>query len=70
MLSVLLVAALIVAINFAPVPNKGALVLGLAVVAVAAGIAFLIRQRRARNPLYDRTLSAVLSGVSAAPATP
>jgi DHA2 family multidrug resistance protein-like MFS transporter len=52
-LSVLVVAALILAINFAPVPNKGALVLGLAVVAVAAGIAFLIRQRRALNPLYD-----------------
>jgi DHA2 family multidrug resistance protein-like MFS transporter len=52
-LSVLLVAALILAINFAPVPNKGTLVLGLAVVAVAAGIAFLIRQRRAANPLYD-----------------
>src|SRR4029450_553704 len=32
---------------------KGALVLGLAVVAVAAGIAFLIRQRRVTNPLYD-----------------
>jgi DHA2 family multidrug resistance protein-like MFS transporter len=52
-LSALLVAALILAINFAPVPNKGALVLGLAVVAVAAGIAFLIRQRRVTNPLYD-----------------
>jgi DHA2 family multidrug resistance protein-like MFS transporter len=52
-LSVLLVAALILAINFAPVPDKGALVGGLAVVAVAAGIAFLIRQRRAPNPLYD-----------------
>jgi EmrB/QacA subfamily drug resistance transporter len=52
-LSVLLVAALILAINFAPVPNKGALVAGLAVVAVAAGVAFYIRQRRARNPLYD-----------------
>jgi MFS transporter, DHA2 family, multidrug resistance protein len=52
-LSVLLVAALVLAINFAAVPNRGALVLGLAVIAVAAGIAFLIRQRRARNPLYD-----------------
>jgi MFS transporter, DHA2 family, multidrug resistance protein len=52
-LSALLVAALILAINFAPVPNKGALVLGLAVIAVAAGIVFLIRQRRVTNPLYD-----------------
>jgi MFS transporter, DHA2 family, multidrug resistance protein len=52
-LSVLLVAALVLGINFAAVPNAGALTLGLAVVAAAAGIAFLIRQRRARNPLYD-----------------
>ena len=52
-LSVLLVAALVLSINFAPVPNSGALVAGLAVVAVAAGIAFFVRQRRAANPLYD-----------------
>jgi hypothetical protein len=48
-----LVGALILAINFAPVPSEGALVLGLAIIAIAAGIAFLIRQRRAANPLYD-----------------
>ncbi len=41
------------AINFAPVPNEGTLVLGLVAIAVAAGVAFIIRQRRARNPLYD-----------------
>jgi DHA2 family multidrug resistance protein-like MFS transporter len=52
-LSVILVAALILAINFAPVPNKGTLAVGLALVAVAALIGFAIRQRRARNPLYD-----------------
>jgi EmrB/QacA subfamily drug resistance transporter len=52
-LSALLVAALILAINFAPVPDKGALVLSLAVIAIAAGIAFFVRQRRAANPLYD-----------------
>ena len=52
-LSVLLVAALILAINFAPLPNEGALVLGLAVIALAAAAAFYLRQRRARNPLYD-----------------
>src|SRR3954464_897887 len=52
-LSVVLVAALILAINFAPVPNKGTLAIGLALVAVAALIGFAIRQRRARNPLYD-----------------
>jgi MFS transporter, DHA2 family, multidrug resistance protein len=56
-LSVLLVAALVLAINFAPVPNKGALALGLAAIAVAAGIAFIVRQRRAGNPLYDLTVA-------------
>jgi DHA2 family multidrug resistance protein-like MFS transporter len=57
-LSVLLVAALVLAINFAPVPDKGALVLGLAVVAIASGIAFVLRQRRAREPLYDLEVAA------------
>jgi predicted MFS family arabinose efflux permease len=52
-LSALLVAALVLAINFAPVPNEGTLALGLAAIAIAACIAFVIRQRRAASPLYD-----------------
>ncbi len=52
-LSVVLVAALVLSINFAPVPDKGTLALGLAAIAGAGLIAFLIRQRRAPNPLYD-----------------
>jgi len=52
-LSALLVAGLVLAINFAPVPNKGTLTLGLAAIALAAGVAFVIRQRRTRFPLYD-----------------
>jgi EmrB/QacA subfamily drug resistance transporter len=52
-LSVVMVGALILCINFAPVPDKGTAVLSLAIVAVAAAIAFLLRQRRAANPLYD-----------------
>ena len=52
-LSVLLVAALVLAINFAPVPNKGTLAIGLGAIAVAAAGAFVLRQRRARSPLYD-----------------
>jgi EmrB/QacA subfamily drug resistance transporter len=52
-LSIFLVGALILGINFAAVPNKGALVVGLFLVAVAALVAFVLRQRRARNPLYD-----------------
>jgi EmrB/QacA subfamily drug resistance transporter len=57
-LSALLVGATILAINFAPVPNMGALVSGLALVAIAACVAFLIRQRRAPNPLYDLRIAA------------
>jgi DHA2 family multidrug resistance protein-like MFS transporter len=52
-LSVVLVAGVVLAINFAPVPGEGALVLGLAVIALAAGAAFVLRQRRAASPLYD-----------------
>jgi DHA2 family multidrug resistance protein-like MFS transporter len=52
-LSVLLVAALILAINFAAVPNRGTLALGLAAISAAALVGFVIRQRRAPNPLYD-----------------
>lgn len=52
-LSFLFVGALILAINFAPVPTAGTLVLGFTAVAVVAGIAFIIRQRRAKSPLYD-----------------
>jgi EmrB/QacA subfamily drug resistance transporter len=52
-LSVLLVAALVLGINLAPVPGKGAVAIGLGIVALAAMGAFVIRQRRARSPLYD-----------------
>jgi MFS family permease len=51
--SVVLVAALVLGINFAAVPDAGTLILGLLAIVIAAGIAFVIRQRRASNPLYD-----------------
>ncbi len=57
-LSVLFIAALILAINFAAVPDKGTLVLSLVVITLAAVVAFVIRQRRARNPLYDLHVAA------------
>jgi MFS transporter, DHA2 family, multidrug resistance protein len=57
-LSAVMVGALIVAINLAPVPNRGTLALGLAAIVAAAAIAFLLRQRRARNPLYDLHVAA------------
>jgi EmrB/QacA subfamily drug resistance transporter len=57
-ISVLMVAALILGINLAPVPGhaKAALILGaIALVAIAG---FVIRQRRAPFPLYDLAVAA------------
>lgn len=56
-LSVVLVGALIVAINFATVPDSTVLVLSLAGLTIVTLIAFLWRQRRAKNPLYDLTVA-------------
>jgi MFS family permease len=52
-LSIVLVSGLILAINFAPVPNKGTLALVLAAIAIVALIGFYLRQRRTKFPLYD-----------------
>jgi len=52
---------LILAINFAPVPNKGVLTLALAGVAVAAIIGFVVRQRRATTPSMTSTSPGVAS---------
>src|SRR5262249_60324404 len=57
-LSVALVAALVLGINLAAVPDKATLAIGLGLVAIAAGVAFVIRQRRARAPLYDLEVAA------------
>jgi MFS family permease len=52
-ISIFLVSSFVLAINFATTPNRGALAIGLAGIALATGVAFFIRQRRAANPLYD-----------------
>jgi predicted MFS family arabinose efflux permease len=57
-LSIALVGALILGINFAAVPNETTLILSLFIVTVMALIAFVIRQRRAKNPLYDLHVAA------------
>jgi len=57
-LSLVLVAALILAINFAPVPNETTLTVVLATVAVLALGLFYLRQRRAKSPLYDLEVAA------------
>jgi MFS transporter, DHA2 family, multidrug resistance protein len=51
--SIVLVGALILGINFAAVPNETVLILSLFAVAAVALVAFFVRQRRAKNPLYD-----------------
>lgn len=57
-LSALLVGAIILAINLASVPSGGMVALGLAVIGVAALVAFVWRQKRAREPLYDLKIAA------------
>ena len=57
-LSIVLVGALILGINFAAVPNKTTLVVSLFIVAGTGLVAFYIRQRRAANPLYDLDIAA------------
>jgi EmrB/QacA subfamily drug resistance transporter len=52
-LSVVLVAALVLGINFAPVPNKAKLALVLGAIALVAAAFFVARQRRYQFPLYD-----------------
>jgi len=52
-LSLVMVAGLVLAINFATIPNAGTAAIGLAAIALAAGVAFVLRQRRAENPLFD-----------------
>jgi MFS transporter, DHA2 family, multidrug resistance protein len=52
-LSAVLVGAAILAINFLPVPGARTLALGLIVIAVFSGVAFIVRQKRATSPLYD-----------------
>lgn len=57
-LSAVLVGGLVLAINFAPLPSKRELALGLFAIAAAAGIGFILRQRRVANPLYDLDVAA------------
>lgn len=52
-LSIALVASLVLAINLAPEPGKGTTAIILGIVAVAVTGAFVLRQRRVANPLYD-----------------
>jgi MFS family permease len=53
LLSIVMVATLVMGISLAPAPGKLTLALGLVAIALAAAGAFVLRQRRAPEPLYD-----------------
>jgi len=56
-LSVLLIGFLVVAINAASVPDQRSAAAIFGASALVMGIAFVIRQRRAADPLYDLTVA-------------
>lgn len=53
LLSLIMLGAFILAINFAPVPNETSIILALVIITIASAIFFIRRQRRVKNPLYD-----------------
>jgi len=57
-ISIAFVGTMVLAINFAPEEGKGQTAIIFGIVALAAGIAFLWRQKRAPNPLYDLHVAA------------
>ncbi|MFN8622542.1 MAG: MFS transporter [Chloroflexota bacterium] len=58
LLSAVMIGALVVALNFITVPSMQTLTIGLLVVAVVGLALFLLRQKRAENPLYDLRIAA------------
>ena len=58
LLSAVMIGALVIALNFITVPNMQQLALGLLAVAVVLLVLFVLRQRRAANPLYDLAIAA------------
>lgn len=56
-LSAIMIGALVIALNFITVPNMQGLAVALLVVAVVVLALFVLRQRRATNPLYDLVLA-------------
>ncbi|MGE5408762.1 MAG: MFS transporter [Syntrophothermus sp.] len=53
LLSVVMVGTMVIGISLAPAPGKLTLALGLIAVSLATAAAFVLRQRRAPEPLYD-----------------
>jgi DHA2 family multidrug resistance protein-like MFS transporter len=57
-LTIVMVAAIVMAVNFVPEAGMGGTAVGLALVGVAAVGAFILRQRRAPVPLFDLSVAA------------
>lgn len=53
LMSIVLVAAIVLSLNFAAMPGLGALALGLLLIGLAFVAAFVMRQKRLSEPLYD-----------------
>ncbi len=53
LISIVMVGSLVMALNFAPVQGKGAFAALCGVIAVVTIALFVLRQRRAKPPLYD-----------------
>jgi DHA2 family multidrug resistance protein-like MFS transporter len=58
LLSALMIGALIIGINFVSVPNFKTTALILMFVAIVVLVLFVVRQQRARNPLYELDIAA------------
>ena len=57
-LSVVLIGTFVLALNFLPVASDRTFAIGLLLVALVATVLFVLRQRRAENPLYDLKVAA------------
>lgn len=57
-LSAVMIGTLVVALNFITAPSMQSLAVGLLVVAVLMLVLFVVRQKRAANPLYDLRIAA------------
>jgi len=56
-LSVVMIATLVAAITFAPMPGRSITALALAIIAVVAVAIFISRQRKIANPIFDLSIA-------------
>ncbi len=58
LLSAVMIGALVVGLNFITVASMRTLAIGLLAIAAVLAVLFVVRQKRAANPLYDLTVAA------------